>query len=180
MQHLNKTHFKRLKNLRSGYYFKPQKRIEDDEFISWVTERMHVMSHLVEPLAGLLERLTLSWGAPGEPGDLEEMHETCVLISDLLEEMVNHEEILRFTQIPDEGLALRDLFVDTLAANFAKLEDILEQLNDVVSIIGTDHGGTPEKPKIFAFEITFELPEGFERDFEYALKDYTRFMGQQM
>lgn len=70
MRHLNKPQFKRLKNLQAGHYYIPQPRVESDQFIGWMVERTNIMSNLAGPLAGLIDRLTASWGEPGEPADI--------------------------------------------------------------------------------------------------------------
>ncbi|WP_170574976.1 hypothetical protein [Ruegeria atlantica] len=173
LRHLNKSEFKRLTNLKAGHYFKQFPSVGEEEFLSWVAERAHIMSHLVNPISGLFERLTESWGEPGVPGNIEEIHDTCILFRDLLTNMVDHEEVLRFTRIPREGGEIRDILADAIGRNLVSLEKFPEQLDKVVSLIGTDHGGTVENPKVLNYVFEFNLPENFNARIDAALARYS-------
>lgn len=174
MRHLNKPEFKRLRNLRSGHYYRPHPRVRSDEFIGWVAERTHVMSNLIGPLVHLFDRLTKSFGKPGEPGDAEEMHDVCILIRDMLREIVDHEEALRFTNLPEEGGELRSILMDAIGQNAARLEELPAKLDEVIALIPTDHGGTEENPKVVTWIVPFEVSDGFVESFEDALLRYRR------
>lgn len=174
MRHLNKPHFKRLNNLRLRHYYNPQPRVHPDEFIGWIQERTHVMSKLIGPITKLIDRLTASWGKPKEPSDVEEMHEVCVLIRDMLAAVVDHEETLLFADLPEEGEELRVILVDAIGSNVEKMLDIPKKLDDMVAMIDTDHGGTDENPLIVKWTLTFDLPDDFNRQFDEALINYGR------
>lgn len=174
MRYLNKPHFKRLKNLQAGHYYKFQPRVQRDQFLHWMQERTHVMSNLVRPLAGLMNRLTTSWGAPGEPGDIEEMHDVCILIRDALAAIVDLEESLHFANIPEEGEAIRMVLMNALGPNVEKLAEIPEKIDEAVAMIGTDHGGTVEAPRIVHWTLSFVLPDDFNERFNKALRQYQR------
>ncbi|MDX8355571.1 hypothetical protein [Cognatiyoonia sp. IB215182] len=176
MRHLNKPQFKRLKNLQAGHYFNPQPRVEEDQFIGWMVERTHIMSNLVGPLTGLMDRLTASWGEPGEPADLEEMHDVCILIRDALAAIVDFEESLYFAQLPEEGESIRQVLKNAVGPNAARLAEIPEKLDEMVEMIDTDHGGTLEEPLIVHWTFPFDLPEGFNERFDMALREYERAM----
>ena len=174
LRHLNKPEFKRLKSLQAGQYFVPLPSIRIDEFPGWVTERVHVMSNLVGPLAKLLDRLSESWGEPGEPGDVEEMHDTCVLIHDMLGKIIDHEEVLRFSNLPEEGEEIRNLLADAIGRNVEGLAKLPEKLDEMVAMIDTDHGGTVEDPLIVNWTFPFDLPKDFNAKFDEALFQYQR------
>jgi hypothetical protein len=174
MRHLNKPEFKRLKNLKAGHYYIPQPRVHQDQFMAWISDRTHVMKNLVSPLVGLMDRLTASWGEPGEPGDIEEMHDVCVLIRDALTTIVDCEESLHFANIPEEGEALRAVLLNALGNNAVKLADIPEQLDKAVAVLATDHGGTVEEPLVIQLTLTFDLPDNFGEQFDEALQQYER------
>lgn len=174
MRHLNKPHFKRLKNLQAGHYYNPQPRVQRDGFLNWVAERTHVMSRLVRPLAALVERLTASWGPPGEPGGIEEMHDVCVLIRNALVAIVDLEESLHFAHIPEEGETLRTILMNVVGRNAAKLAEIPDKLDEMVAMIATDHGGTVEEPLIIQWRFSFDLPDDLDKRFNEALRQYQR------
>ncbi|WP_150111222.1 hypothetical protein [Mesorhizobium opportunistum] len=174
MRHLNKPQFKRLRNLLAGHYYIPQSRIQRDQFPNWIAERTHVMSKLISPLAALLDRLTASWGAPGQPADIEEMHDVCILIRDALAVIVDFEESMYFAHIPEEGEAIRTVLTNAVGRNAAKLAEIPEKLDEMVAMIATDHGGTAEKPLIIHWTVPFDLPDDFNERFNEALREYER------
>lgn len=174
MRFLNKPHFKRLKNLEAGHYYNPQARVESDQFISWMTDRTHIMSNLISPLAGLVDRLTESWGKMGEPGDIEEMHDVCVLFRDALAVIVDFEETLHFAHIPQEGEPIRDVLMNAVGRNAARLADLPDKLDEIVAMIDTDHGGTVEEPLTIHWTFVFDLPEDFNDRFDEALRMYER------
>jgi hypothetical protein len=174
LRYLNKPHFKRLKNLQTGHYYNPQLRIERDDFLNWVVERTRVMSNLVGLLKALLDRLTVSWGAPGEQADIEEMHDVCVLIRDALAAIIDFEESMHFTHIPEEGEAIRTVLMNAIGPNAARLVELPEKLDEMVAMIATDHGGTVEEPLIIQWTFPFDLPDGFNEKFTEALSQYER------
>lgn len=174
MRHLNKPQFKRLKNLQTGHYYTPQHRVPRDQLLNWMQDRMHVMSNLIGPLVGLMDRLTMSWGPPGEPGDIEEMHDVCVLIRNALAVIIDFEESLHFANIPEEGEAVRTVLMNALGPNVAKLAQIPEKLDEMVAMIRTNHEGTAEAPLVIEWTITFDLPKDFTDRFNNALRQYER------
>lgn len=177
MRHLNKPALKRLKNLQTGHvYVAPQTRVERDRFIDWIGERTEIMSNLIGPLSGLLDRLSASWGEPGEPADIEEMHDVCVLIRDALVAVAEFEASLRFALIPEEGEPLRTLLVIVVGRNAARLGEVSDRLDDAVAMIGTDHGGTAEEPTVFRWTLSFDLPADFTEQVDLRLRQYVRAM----
>jgi hypothetical protein len=177
MRHLNNSEFKRLRNLRDGHYFRPYARVKSSELLGWITERTHVMSKLIPPLAHLLDRLTKSFGLPGEPADSEEMFDVCKLIHIMLAEMVTHEEILQFTQIPAEAEELRAILADIVGSNTEGIAELPTKLDEMVALIGTDHGGTKENPRIVTWQVPFSVPNEANHKFELALDRYVSNFG---
>lgn len=177
LRHLNAPHVKRLKNLLAGHYYRPYPRVKSEDFIGWLHGRTHVMSKLIDPLSPLYDRLNAAFGPPGQSGDMEEIHDVCLLLSDMTGEIVNHEETLRFTLLPDEGEELREILMDALGRNLFSLTEIPDVLDKVVSMIGTDHGGTREEPHMIVWTAKFELPQRFVENYEEALQRYRRLIG---
>jgi hypothetical protein len=50
-------------------------------------------------------------------------------------------------------------------------------LDEAVSMIGTDHGGTKEEPRIVQWIVKFELPEDFVETYQAAFRRYERAIG---
>lgn len=174
MRHLNKPEVRRLNDLRAGNYFIPLPRVYPENFLSWVTDRTHVMTNLAGVLGKLIDRLTASWGEQGEYADVEEMHDVCVLIRRLLAEIVDHEEFLKFVKIPEEGEELRALLQDIVGRAVDALNEIPQRLEDMVAMISTDHGGTKENPLIVKWTFPFDMPDDHNEKFNAALLRYAR------
>lgn len=172
MRYLNKPMFKRLKNLQAGHYYNPQPRVERDQFLGWVMERAHIMPNLVRTLGGLIDRLNTSWGMPGEPADIEEMHDVCVLIRDNLSVIIDFEESVKFAHIPNVGKAIQSILLNAIGPNAARLSELPDKLDEVVAMIDTEHEGTAEEPLIVHWTFQFDLPEELNERFEIALRQY--------
>jgi hypothetical protein len=172
MRFLNKPQLKRLNNLQAGHYYFPGQSISSEQFIDWIQQQLHVMANIIDPITGLFERLTRSWGEPGGPGDVEEMHDVCVLIRDALKVIVDFEETLRFAMIPEEGEPLRSILMNVVGNNAARLSKIPEKLDEVVALLETDHGGTTESPHVVEWTLVFDLPQDFSGLFASALEKY--------
>jgi hypothetical protein len=176
LRYLNGPQFKRLRTLQAGQSYKPQPRVKHDELIGFIVERTSIMGNVLGPLVSLLNRLTESFGPPGETGDAEEIYDCCILIRDILSTAIDHEEILHFTDIPEEGEAIRDVLLDALGQNLIKLSDLPDTLDGVIALIGTDHGGTDEDPHIITYKVAFDSPDDFNSKFERELKRLERLL----
>lgn len=172
LKHLNSKELRRLSDLQTGLYFKRFPKVGHDDFWGWFSERAYIMSGLVGPLSRTFDGLTKSWGEPGEPGDIEEIHHFCVLIRDLLAQMVDHEEELKFTQLPDEAEEIRDILLNAIGQNLSEMKNLPRSLDELVSLVGTDHGGTKDQPRTITYQVTFDLPENFNERIEVAIANY--------
>ena len=179
MRHLNRPFFRRIEDLRGGLYVKPQKHVNTAEVIEWAGMRLAEASNLTSPVVSLLDRLNKSWGAPGEPGNAEEIHHITCLIRDYLEQIVEYEEQIYFTNVPEEHEKLVDLFKDLLGSQAEKLSAIPDSLDEGVALIGTDHGGTIEKPHVIERVITFDLPKGWNRQLNRELRRARRYQSEE-
>ena len=92
MRYLNKPHFRKLKDLRDGLCVRLQEHISDDDSMDWISQRHGDLSSISSPVTKLLDRLTQSWGRPGESGNIEEIRHICCLISNYLEQVITPEE----------------------------------------------------------------------------------------
>ncbi|RVT84083.1 hypothetical protein DXV76_10305 [Rhodobacteraceae bacterium CCMM004] len=174
MRHLNKPELKRLKNLQAGHYYSPQPLVEEEAFIGWVVEKTDAITRFLATLEGLIHRLFASWGEPGEPAEVEEMRDASILVRDALAATVDFEESLQFAHIPEEGEEIRTLLMNILGSSAVGLGEIPEKLDEMVSMINTDHGGTVEEPLIVRWRFPFELPKSFRKRSHRALRTYQR------
>ena len=179
MRHLNRPLFRKIEDLRDGLYVKTQGHVDSEEVIKWVQMRLAEASNLTSPIVGLLDRLNKSWGPSGQPGNVEEIYHITCLIRDYLEQIVRHEEQIYFAHVPEKYEKLIDLLKNLMGSQAAKLADIPDSLDEVVSLIGADHGGTIESPRIIEKTITFDLPKEWTRQMNRELKRAKRHQLQE-
>ena len=169
MRFLNKPMFRKIKDLRDGLYIKTQGHVEGEEAINWIRKRLTESTNLVKPLVTLLDRLSKSWGDLGESGDVEEIHHITRLIRDYLEQIVRYEEQIYFINVPEKYKKLVSLLKDILASQAEKLAEIPVSLDEVVCLIESKHAGNSENPLVIKKEIIFEVPEGWEKQWDKEL-----------
>ncbi len=170
MRHLNAPYFRKLSDLREGLYIKQRSHLDSDEVVNWVRMRLSDCSNMMQPFVSLLDRLTKSWGEPGEPGNIQEIHHICLLIRDNLEEVVQFEETINFVNVPDEYVELADLIKDLMGSQVAKLESIPSDLDEVVSYIDSVKFDDQTSPKVIKKTIEFNVPVGWEKKMNRAIK----------
>ncbi len=170
MRHLNQPLFRIIEDLRNGLYYKLNEHVTDDEVIDWVGKRLAEARNLVQPLVRLFDRLNESWGAIGKPGDIKDIYHISRLLQRHLEQIVLYEEQIYFAIMPEEYERLVELIENLLSLQAEKLKQIPDSLDEVVSLIGTDHGGSPENPHIIKTIIEFTVPNDWEEKFNRELK----------
>ena len=169
MRHLNRPFFRKIKDLRDGLYVKPQVHIDSEEVIKWIQMRLAEASNMSNPIASLIDRLNESWGPPGKPGNVEEIYHITCLIRDYLEQVVRYEEQIYFANVPEEYGRLIDLIKNLLGSQAEKLAEIPDFLDELVSLIGANHGGTIERPHVIEKTIFFDIPKEWNKQFNREL-----------
>ena len=170
MRNLNQPLLRKIEDLHDGLYVKPYQNIPDEKVLDWVMIQLDELSGLTSPLIKLLEKLNQSWGKPGEAGSEEEIYHITHLIRDYLEQVVYREEQLHFVHVSDDYKRLIDLLKNLIGSEVLKLANVPKTLDKVVSLIGTNHGGTIENPLIIEEKITFNVPPKWERKFKRELR----------
>jgi len=170
MRHLNKPAFRRMQDLRDGLYIKKQSHLTSDDVPEWLGNRLRESSNLTTPLNGLLNRLTESCGAPGEEGDVNEIHHTALLVRNYLEQVIEFEEQLYFTQVPDGYKKLIGMVKDKLASQMKQIDEIPKFLDEVFELSQGKYSGTPENPLVMEKVVTLDMPKNWSRDFNRELR----------
>ena len=161
MRYFNDPHFRKIRDLRGGFYIKARNHIDEGRVLDWINQRINEASNMASPIEKLLERLTLSFGKPGECGDILEIHHVCELIRDYIAEVLKYEETLYFSSLPEKAEKAVKLLKNCMGSQVEKLESIPDALDEAVSLIDTEHEGTKESQKVIQKTITFELPENW-------------------
>lgn len=175
MRNLNAPYFRRLKDLREGLCIKERKHLKDSEVVEWVRERLSDSSYMATSFVPLIDRLTASWGAVGEPGDASEIHHVCRLIRDNLFEVVKFEENASFVNVSERYECLVSLIQDVLGSQVEKLESIPIELDDFLSFMDEVEKGGGHFPSVIKKEIVFEVPVGWEKRVTKEIKRVVRY-----
>lgn len=169
MRFFNNPLYRKLNDLKGGLYLKSITSIESDKAFTWIQDRLDEISRIATPASGLLERLTESWGKPGEPGDIKEIHHVTKLIRDYLEHVILFEEKIHFVKVPEEYQRLVFLLRDLIGSQVTKLSSIPSDLDEVVTL-ATKHRDENSEFKEIRKEFVFELPQNWEKEFNKELQ----------
>lgn len=169
MKYLNEPLYRRLKDLKEGLYLKPIENIEGDKAFRWIQERLAELTRIVKPAVGLLDKLTKSWGIPGEPGNEKEIHHVTKLIKEYLQHVVAFEERMHFVNVPTKYLGAVKLLTNLIGSQIEKFEKIPYDLEEIVLL--SKQMQVENTPfQTIRKEIVFELPEYWEREFNEELE----------
>jgi hypothetical protein len=176
MRHLNSPLFRKLSDLRKKQYTRPLKPISDEEVIDWVQLQLAEIPSLINPMASLFDRLTESWGQIGEQGNIEEIHHTCLLIRDNIDQVVRYEESIRFVKVSSEFENLTELFWDCIGTQIDKISTVPKKLDAVVDMALEEVDETNNEPTIISEVIEIELPKNWSRKLNFEIKRANRII----
>jgi len=168
MRFLNDPLYRKLNDLKARLYLKSSENIHADNFTNWIQDRISDMTRIVDPAAGLLNQLTKSWGKPGEPGDVNEIHHVCILIKEYLLHVIAFEERIHFANVPEKYEKLTSLFENLIGSQVEKFSCIPSDLDDIVSLSEKREKNESFKP--IERELVFELPENWQKEFNDELR----------
>lgn len=164
MRFLNDPLFRKLNDLKEGLYLKPLENIDSSQAFNWIQDRLAELTKISTPAVGLLDRLTKSWGKPGESGDLKEIHHVTKLIKEYIEHVIAFEERIRFVNIPKEYERAVHLLKNLIGSQVIKLSSIPSDLDEIVSL-AINAQKENETPALIKKEFVFELPGYWQKEF---------------
>jgi hypothetical protein len=170
MRFLNAAPFRKIEDLRNQLYYSAGSSVGMDEIDSWISARLSDCVEIIQPIANLISRLNHAWGEPGEAGSVNEIHHVCCLIRDSLDQVVSFEELIQFTQVPDEYEKTVELLKGNLAIQIEKLKSIPDDLQEIVQIALRSEEQLNQEPLVFNKTITFEMPAEWVQDFKREMK----------
>lgn len=169
MRFLNAKHLRKLEDLQNNLYLKPQQHIGKEEAFNWILSRITESTNLIEPLVNLFIQLNKSWGEPDLEGDINEIHHVCLLIRDYIEQIVSHEELISFTNVPEEYQKLKLLLKDILGTQVLKIKDIPKKIDNFLTLLN-DYNKDDKTTKTITDTIIVELPKNWDKEFQKELK----------
>lgn len=174
LRHYNQPVLRRLSDLDAKLYTKPIVTLRDEEFPEWLSTRVREMEMLIHPISNTMSLLNQAWGEPGQAGDVNEIHHACQLMRDALGQVVLHEENLYFVKVSELYEPILELLKNALGNQARKVSEIPVLLDEAVDMIGADHGGTRQSPKVIQRTIVFDLGDGWPEKLERELKKVER------
>lgn len=174
MRYFNSPVIQQLNDLHDGLYVRPLEQVCEEEIFSWVDLRLSEISSLANPLEGLFERLTKSWGALGESGNVEKIYHICSLISDYLKGILEIEEKIYFVKVNSEFIGLVELLKGYSKSLIEQIADFPKYLDETLAQVLNDKEITAENPAKITKTITFQLPKNWEKKFSRELKKVNR------
>lgn len=171
MRFFNEPIFRKLKDLKEGLYLKPIENVDADKAYNWIQDRLHELSVILTPVNGLLERLTNSWGKPGEAGDLKEIHHVTKLIKEYLEHVIIFEERIQFAYVPKDYERAVYLLKNLVGSQIEKLSSIPSDLDEITSFLSRSDKKSETCTEIRK-EFVFELPVNWQKEFNRELNKF--------
>lgn len=162
---------RRWQDLQHGLYSKVGQKLTHSNFFEWISHQMKIATDIVGPFQKLISNeLARSWGAPGVPGDFNEISHVCHLIGHAANQVVDWEEDVAFASAPADLEKLRNLLRGALGSQMLKLNAIPTLLNEAVDWAEAN----PNTPRVFEHTVIFELPDEFVHNVQQELDHLRR------
>lgn len=145
-------------DLHDGLIVKEKMLLSEQALFPWISSKMSEASDIIISLTKLYaERLPISWGEPGVPGDAEEMLHIAKRIGDVAQAMVAWEESVRFVRVPDVARELVSLFQGAVGRNLEKLAAVPAEMDQDLDNVEAN----PDDKHVLNYTLVFDLPEGW-------------------
>lgn len=150
---------RRWSDLKGNLRVQKRTAIADGEVIRWFQVKLAECMDYMDPLTALYTvEFQKAWGAPGQPGDAEEIARVCQLIGNIANELVDWEEEVRFVWVSDIFQPLTELFQGVMGRQLEKLISIPSIMDD-----GIDYAEAhPGSHTVIKHTLVFDFPVGWE------------------
>ncbi|WP_231950266.1 HNH endonuclease [Paraburkholderia caribensis] len=153
--------------LQRGLYVKPVTRIDSDQFVPWLSDRMLELLQIVAAFSALVSyELTRSWGELGVAGSDTEIVKVCRLFGEVCRSTLAWEEQVRFSRVNEPFTEVHGLLGGVASDLFEQASKIPEFLADVLKQNSEDGS----KDKIHHLQLVLTLPDGFEENIGEAME----------
>lgn len=175
LRFLNDPLFRTLEDINNGLLVSQLTFIGEDDAFQWIQNQSTVMLRLVTPINGLFNALSNSFGEPGEPAILNEIHHCCKLLHNYLEQVVMFEKKLDSTVLPEVYDGILKLFRNAIGSQIQNFSQIPEFLEEAVELVQSKEGDDDDEETIqFNKTIKFDLPESWNENFTTELNKIIR------
>ncbi len=155
----------RWHELKSGYYSRRVRRLEEPEFPSWLSTMMADAQTIVSTVDKLCKAVTASWGEPGVPGIPREIDRSCILLGQTATRMIDWEEDVAFVSPPEGFEELHGLLKGVVGDQIANVMDMRKAINEAIEWVDAGQAGS----KSIEHTITIALPDEWEERMRAAL-----------
>jgi hypothetical protein len=155
--------------LQSELYALTVVQVSKDQCIEWLRMRLRDVSLQINALSLLINKAIMkAWGDPGQPGSELEVLRVCTLISQATQRLLDWEETVKFSHLPDEFEPIQLELSNAAGNQIDKILEIPKWLSELLS--------DPELSGTHMLKITFELPIGWVERLQQAMLAATKRM----
>ncbi|MEM9572099.1 MAG: hypothetical protein AAF996_11575 [Pseudomonadota bacterium] len=176
LRYLNKPILRRYDDLQDQLISRSVEHLTDENVLRWISERIHENIVAVEPFPALISRLQSAWDLASDDDVIDEVHHICKLIRDALSHAIDLEERVYFARVPEGLEPLQELLKRVIGSQAIKFEQLPQYLDETITLLGTEHGGTIENPRVVERSIEFSVPRGWNKAMERELERAERLI----
>lgn len=150
------------RDLELGLVVRPKVLLPYDDFLRWMGAKPSDLMVFADAMKGLLDEMQAAWGAPGEPGDAEQISHVAQLFGRAARHMVETAEEAKFTDVPDGFRGVVDCIVDGALYPIRNLPEVSKFIRSIFQSAKTPSGN-------YEYTLTIEMPPGWTERFEREL-----------
>jgi hypothetical protein len=146
--------------LRDGLLVKNTRIVSHDSSFDWLQAKLLDMTNNTQALSKIVNgNIIDAWGAPGQPGSLDNIRRSCFLLAGVAQNILDFEIDLRFSKVPDYIEPLRQKF---FGVGGRHIEELMRIPNELSKMFDRDAivGG------VFRIDIVIDLPANFDVEME--------------
>ncbi len=170
MRYLNEPIFRKLNDLRENRYFVGGEHVSEAMADEWIQERLAELKRLLEPLCNSINQLNSAWGAPGEPGSVDEILHLCLLAQQNLKQVLHVEEKMFSDHLPECYESVAGMLKGLVGKEVEKVRSIPGYLDEVLLLVDSMEEGGPDVAHHVSREINFETPDRWVKQFRKERK----------
>lgn len=149
---------------KNRLYTRKSTLVPFEVIFDWYRTRFDDLSEAVDALQRLIStEISKAWGDPGIPGIDTEILRVCKLIVAVAENLLQWEEEIRFSHVPDEFSEMRGV-LEGVAGQ--QIEEMMRIPNELAKVFQQE-----EHPEgVRTIELVFKVPDNFVRNHELVLE----------
>lgn len=144
----------RWKALKRGLYLRESLKVGKNDFAPWIANRLAEVTAMFHAAGELVNvELAAAWGAPGTPGNDDDIVHTCRLLGELCKSVLSWEESVRFVTVDSVHSEVHSLYINMAGRILDELAKIPAFLSETLS--------SPELKNSHELNLNLTLPDGW-------------------